>query len=215
MPPAVVLFDLDGTLVEPIEGITASLTAALGAVGAPVPDVAGVRALIGPPLPEGFASLGLGPADVDIALAAYRVHFEAEGLAQFSVHDGIPELLADLRVAGRRLGVATSKPIGFAEAILARAGLGRWFDAVSGASFEAGGRRHKDEVLAHALELLGGPEPSTATLVGDRLHDVEGARACGIGCIAVRWGHAADGELEAARPDAIVATAAELRALLL
>jgi phosphoglycolate phosphatase len=214
MPPAVVLFDLDGTLIEPIEGITASLSAALAAVGAPVPDPTGVRALIGPPLQEGLASLGLEPDAVDVALAAYRVHFEAEGLAQFTVHEGIADLLTDLHAAGRKLGVATSKPIGFAEAILARAGLDRSLHAVAGAELD-GSRRHKHDVLAHALHLLGDPDPATAVLVGDRLHDVDGARVCGVGCIAVRWGHASDGELEAAQPDAIVATAAELRALLL
>lgn len=173
-----------------------------------------MRALIGPPLQEGFLSLGLDPADVDVALAAYRDHYEGDGLAQFTVHDGIPELLADLHADGRRLGVATSKPIGFALGILALAGLDRFLGAVAGAELD-GSRRHKHEVIEHALDLLGGPDPSTVVLVGDREHDVEGARRCGIGCIAVTWGHAPPGELERAEPDAIVSTAAELRALLL
>lgn len=210
-PPAVVLFDLDGTLIEPIEGITASLAYALAAVGAPMPGPLGVRALIGPPLQEGFASLALDEATVVAALDAYRDHFEAEGLAQFTVHDGLPELLADLAADGRRLGVATSKPIGFARAILDRAGLSPRFGAVAGADLD-GSRRHKHEVVAHALHLLGDPPPSTAVLVGDRFHDIEGARRCGIGCIGVTWGYADPGELDTA--DALVWDAHQLRARL-
>lgn len=213
----VVLFDLDGTLVEPELGITSGIQVALAAVGIDEPDRAALRRYIGPPLQDGFATHhGVGGAHLDLAVATYRAYFDERGYAEVEVHDGIPELLGGLRRAGARLAVATSKPEGRAVRVLEHAGLLEAFEVVAGAT-DDGRRRHKADVVGNALARLGdGGDvvPGPAVLVGDRDLDAHGARAAGIDAVGVRWGHAEPGELEAARPVAVVATVVELRAVL-
>ena len=213
----VVLFDLDGTLVEPEEGITAGIQVALAAVGIDEPDRAALRRYIGPPLQDAFAAHhGLAGEHLEVAVAAYRAHFDAEGYAGAEVHAGVPELLAGLRSAGAQVAVATSKPEVRAVRVLDHAGLLGALDVVAGAT-EDGSRRHKADVVADALARLAGDDgsvPGPAVLVGDRDLDVVGARRAGIDAVAVRWGHAEPGELEAAGPVAVVATVTELAEVL-
>ncbi|HEV8295687.1 MAG TPA: HAD-IA family hydrolase [Acidimicrobiales bacterium] len=209
----VVLFDLDGTLTDPEVGITRSLAYALDAVGRPVTDLASLRSLIGPPLIEAFTEMGLTPAEVDRALASYRERYTEVGMFENELIDGMASLLADLVSDGIRLGIATSKPERFAMTIVEHFGIAEHFEVVAGASFDES-RRHKDEVIAYAMEGLGDPEPRDAVMVGDREHDVLGARANAIDAIGVLWGYGSRAELEAARPLALVATLSELRALL-
>ena len=213
----VVLFDLDGTLVEPEEGITAGIQVALAAVGIDEPERTALRRYIGPPLQDGFATHhGLAGERLDVAVEAYRGYFDARGYAEVEVHRGVPELLAGLRAVGAAVAVATSKPEVRAVRVLDHAGLLGAFDVVAGAT-EDGSRRHKADVVADALTRLaaaGGPAPGPAVLVGDRDLDVLGARGVGIDAVAVRWGHAEPGELEAAGPVALVATVAELAEVL-
>ena len=209
----VVLFDLDGTLVETEQAITGGIQVALAAVGIHEPDRSALRPYIGPPLQDAFAAHhGLAGEHLEVAVAAYRDHFDARGYAQAEVHDGIPDLLDRLRHVGARLAVATSKPEVRAVRVLDHVGLAGAFEVVAGAT-EDGRRRHKVDVVDEALARLAGEDglvAGPAVLVGDRDLDVVGARRAGIDAVAVRWGHAEPGELEAAGPVAVVATVAEL-----
>jgi phosphoglycolate phosphatase len=203
-----VLFDMDGTLVDSTPGIWASIRFAAAELGLPEPTPGQLRAMVGPPLEDGFAgAFGLTGDDVARAVAAYRAHYTAGAMFDAEVYPGIPELLAGLGAEGMTLAVATSKPEPFAVQILEHIGLLTEFASVHGATLD-GAVRHKDQVVGAALAAHpGGERP---VLVGDRSHDVLGARAHGLPCIGAGWGPALPGELAAAGAAAVVATPAEV-----
>jgi phosphoglycolate phosphatase len=194
-----VIFDLDGTLTDSAEGIVSSFRHALGEVGARVPDGDLAGRIVGPPMHLTLGAMGLGDR-ADEAIAAYRADYTTRGWALNSVFDGIPGLLADLRAAGVRMAVATSKAEPTARRILEHFGLGDHFEVIAGASLD-GSRSSKADVLAHALAQLG-PLPHRVVMVGDRSHDVEGAAAHGIDTVIVEWGYGA-GDFDA--PGSVVA----------
>ena len=207
-----VLFDLDGTLVDSSPGIHASVRAAAAELGLPAPTPEQLRGMVGPPLQDGFALvLGVPAGDVQRAVAAYRAHYTAGALLDVTVYAGIPELLAALRDRGATLAVATSKPEAFAVRMLEHTGLLPAFASVHGATLD-GTVRHKDQVVAAALAAH--PDGREPVLVGDREHDVLGAAALELPCIGAGWGPAEDGELARAGAAAIAATPGEVLALL-
>jgi phosphoglycolate phosphatase len=207
-----VLFDLDGTLVDSTPGIWASIRFAIARLGSPEPTPGQLNAMVGPPLEDGFAgAFGLRPGDVGRAVELYRSHYTAGAMFDAEVYDGIPELLAGLRADGSTLAVATSKPEPFAVQILEHAGLLARFAGVHGATLD-GRVRHKDQVVAAALAAH--PAGERPVLVGDRSHDVLGARAHGLPCIGAGWGPAPPGELAAAGAAVVAAAPAEVPAAL-
>jgi phosphoglycolate phosphatase len=211
--PQLVIFDLDGTLTDSAEGIVSSFCHALRQVGAAVPDGDLAGRIVGPPMHHTLSQLGLGE-HTDAAIAAYRADYTSRGWAINSLFDGIGPLLADLRAAGVRLAVATSKAEPTARRILAHFGLDGLFEVVAGASVD-GLRSSKTDVLAHALAQLR-PLPERVLMVGDRRHDVEGAAAHGIDAIVVGWGYGR-ADFPAAGPAGVVAhvaTVDELRGVL-
>ena len=206
-----VLFDLDGTLVDSTPGIWASVRVAAAALGLPAPTAEQLRQMVGPPLQDGFALvLGVPPDDVPRAVAAYREHYAAGALLDVTVHDGIPALLARLTADGATLAITTSKPEPFAVRVLEHTGLRPYFASVHGATMD-GAVRHKDQVVA--LALAAHPDGERPVLVGDRAHDVLGAAAHGLPCIGAGWGPAPPGELADAGA-LVVATPAEVPAAL-
>ena len=211
--PQLVIFDLDGTLTDSAEGIVSSFRHALGQIGAAVPEGNLASRIVGPPMHHTLSAMGLGE-HADAAIAAYRADYTTRGWAMNSLFDGISPLLADLSAAGVRLAVATSKAEPTARRILAHFGLDEHFEVVAGASID-GTRATKAEVLAHALAQLQ-PLPDRVLMVGDRLHDVEGAAAHGIDAVVVGWGYGeADfSDATATNGAAHVATIAELRRVL-
>ena len=186
--PELVLFDLDGTLTDSAPGIVASFGHALAQVGAPLPDGDIAARIVGPPMHHTMGSLGLGGV-TDPAMVAYREHYPSTGWAMNTPLDGIAELLADLRAAGIRLAVATSKAETTAVRILEHFCFAGYFEVIAGASVD-GTRSAKADVVAHALAQLG-PLPERVLMVGDRSHDVEGAAAHGIDTVVVGWGYGA------------------------
>jgi phosphoglycolate phosphatase len=207
-----VLFDLDGTLVDSTPGIWASVRSATAELGLPEPTPEQLRGMVGPPLQDGFALvLGVPPALVPDAVAAYRRHYAAGAVLDVSVYDGVPGLLRRLRDGGATLAVASSKPEPFALRILAHTGLLEQFTSVHGATLD-GTVRHKDQMVAAALAAH--PGSRRPVLVGDRAHDVLGAAAHGLPCIGAGWGPAPDGELAAAGAAAVVEHPADVPAVL-
>ena len=200
--PQLVIFDLDGTLTDSAHGIVASFRHALSHIGAAVPEGDLAAQIVGPPMDDTFRAMELGDR-VEEAIAAFRAEYGSRGWAMNTLFDGIAPLLADLRAAGVRLAVATSKLEPTARRILAHFELDQHFEIVAGASGD-GTRATKAEVLGHALAQLQ-PLPERVLMVGDRSHDVDGAAAHGIDIVVVGWGygqadfadHAADSDMPA------------------
>jgi len=204
-----VLFDLDGTLTDSRIGITTSIRHAMAVLGRPLAPEVDLDWCIGPPLIDAFARLLDGDRDrAAEGVAAYRARYSTIGLYENAVYPGIPDLLDRLVAEGRTLVLATSKPRVFAIRILEHFDLARRFRAVHGSELD-GTRADKTDLLPWILAEEG-LDPATAVMVGDRRHDVEGARAAGIAAIGVAWGFGAPGELATAGAAAIVASPAEL-----
>jgi phosphoglycolate phosphatase len=211
--PELVIFDLDGTLTDSADGIVSSFRHALGEVGAPVPDGDLAGRVVGPPMHVTLSAMGLG-GRADEAIAAYRADYTTRGWAMNNVFEGVPALLADLRAAGVRLAVATSKAEPTAKKIIEHFGLDGHFEVIAGASPD-GVRSSKADVVGHAIAQLE-PLPLSVLMVGDRAHDVEGAAAHGIDTVVVEWGYGAADfvDYDPVIPVTHVATVAELREVL-
>jgi len=202
------LIDLDGTLVDPAEGIVGSLRYALAALEADVPETDDLLWTIGPPLRASFERLLGGPERVETAVRVYRERYAAWGLRRAAVYPGAAEALAALRADGARLRICTSKMTAFAEQVVAHFGLAEHFDGVHGA--EADGRfDDKGELVGHLLEGLG-LDPERTCMVGDRRHDVEAAARHGVPAIGALWGYGGEAELTAAGAAALCARPADL-----
>lgn len=222
--PRLVLLDLDGTLTDSGPGIMASLRHAYRTASLPVPDDATLRTFVGPPMQETMLANGVPAERIVEVIGYYRDAFAGGGMFENSVYPGIHEALTTLRAAGVRLAVATSKPEIYARPIVEHFGLDAYLDdgldSVFGADVDGGPRSTKGDVIGYALESLAGrasglPPSGEVVMVGDRLHDVEGAREHGLDAVGVAWGYAQPGELAAAGAVAVVASPAELvRALL-
>lgn len=205
-----VLLDLDGTLTDSASLITAHLAAALAAAGAPVPDAPGLRRLVGPPFEVALPALGLSGAQAAAVVTAYRASYDPVAARETPLYPGTRSLLAALHDAGYRTAVATSKPEALAREIAAHHRLD--VGLVAGAH-PPDGRVGKAAVVASVLDRLGvDPARDPVVLVGDRVHDVEGAAVHGVPTIGVTWGYAEPGELAGAA--AVVGSVAELVAAL-
>ena len=208
------LFDLDGTLTDPFEGITRSVEYALNAFGIEVEDRRVLAPFIGPPLVESLTErYGFTMEDAVAAVAKYREYFAVKGLYENELFEGIPELLSDCRKAGYKISMATSKPTHYARIIAEHFDIARYFDAIHGSSLD-GTRITKSSVVAEVLaeEHL---DPSRALMIGDRRHDVEGAGEHGIRTVGVLYGYGSREEHEAAGAAYIVNDLDELRELLI
>ena len=199
--PALILFDLDGTLTDPKPGITGSIQYALERMGEPVPDADALEWTIGPPLRLNFVKL-VGEERADEGVRLYRERFGETGLFENRLIDGIPALLQGLVDQGHQLVVATSKPHVFASRIVEHFDLARYFTTVYGSELD-GTRVDKRDLLRHIrdLEKL---HPHRSVMVGDREHDVHGAKAIDVRTIGVRWGYGSDEELHKAGAYALV-----------
>ena len=193
------LFDLDGTLTNPKEGITKSVQYALRHFGIEVADPDTLTPYIGPPLIPSFMEFhGLTQEQALEALQVYRKRFESVGLFENEVLDGVPEMLCSLKQKGRYVAVASSKPEAYVRMILEHFDLLQFFDEVVGASMDEKLSAKKD-IIGEALRRMGkSPGDQDVLMVGDRMHDVEGAKLCGLDSLGVYTGFAPEGELEEA-----------------
>ena len=200
-----ILFDLDGTLTDPAEGITKAVEAALNHYGITVADRAALHKFIGPPLDESFPEFyGFDAARTAEATEVFRAYFDRQGWRENIPYPGVEDMLRDLRAAGKRLLVATSKPEVFALRIMEHFGLARYFDHICGAPMDNQEGAKKAAVIRGALRRAGVEDLSTAVMVGDRRHDIDGARQAGLEAVGVLWGYGDLQELEASHPVHIV-----------
>lgn len=202
-----VLFDLDGTVSDSAASILGSLRQALATNGLPPLDASTERGLLGPPFYESLPPL-IGADRLWPVIEAYREHY-AKLMYETSAFPGVAALLEALHADGRRLAVATSKPEHYARPIVEHLGLAGYFETIGGDDLD-GSLKSKALVIEQVLHRLGQPDPAEVVMIGDREHDVLGARAHGIDTIAVQWGYALPGELEAVAPAAICGTPHEL-----
>ena len=210
-----ILFDLDGTLTDPFEGVTNSFAYALSKFGIEITDRSELSRVIGPPLMDSFMSFyDLTHEDAVEATKYYREYFEKYGLMQNKLYKGIPELLNKLKENGKKLYVATSKPIEFASLVLEGFDILKYFDFVSANNF-ADERHTKHQVIEYIFKNFPDVSPQDCLMVGDRKYDVEGARPFGIKTVGVKFGYAEEGEFEVAGADFIVPTVEELEKLIL
>lgn len=191
-----ILFDFDGTVFDTVEGITKSVQYALRKHGVEA-KLDELRVFAGPPLVDMFMEKYGFSHDESVELVRdFRERYLPVGLYECCVFPGVAELLCALKSAGKKIGLATSKPQNLAIKLLEQEGLREYFDVISGAG-DDGSDCEKWQVCKKAMELIGA-DASATVLVGDRKYDVIGAHQCGIACIGVRYGYAPPGELEEA-----------------
>ena len=188
------LFDLDGTVTDPGEGIVNSIIRALDKMNFKDYRREELTEFIGPPLLDSFRDFcGFSPEDCRQALKYYREYYAEKGIFENKVYDGIPEALERLKKLDYKIIMATSKPEPYALKILGHFGLSGYFDAVAGSDMSEA-RSRKDEVIAYAIE-RDGIIPENAVMIGDRSYDVIGANAEGIPSVGVLYGYGTREEL--------------------
>jgi phosphoglycolate phosphatase len=214
-PYSCILFDLDGTIVDSAPGIVGTLAFTYEQLGLPVPSNDELMEWVGPPIMDSFRDLaGLDAEESARALAIYREHYIVYGVGDATVFPGMPEVLRAVAEAGIPTSLATSKPEIPATAILEQAGLARYLTVITGASADEVRSAKKDVVKEALIRLRSlGADTSRPVLIGDRIHDVEGAAANGVPTITVKWGYGSPAEHVGSIDT--VATAAELLARIL
>ena len=212
----VLLWDLDGTLTDPKEGITRSVQYALKKLDYPLCKADDLEWMIGPPLKESFKTLFQTTDEVILnqAISIYRERYREIGLYENIVYPGIPDLLAQLKDKGCSHLLATSKPRVFAEKILQHFLLDSYFSVIMGSELN-GQFVEKDCLIAEVLKTMPAGSRSKTVMIGDRSYDVHGARANHIDVISVGYGYGTGEELRVASPDFIVQSVAGLGKLLL
>lgn len=210
------LFDLDGTLTDPFEGITKCVKYALSACGIDEADRANLKRFIGPPLIYSFMTFyGLSEEKAAFAVSKYRERFSDVGWRENKIFDGIADMLSDLKSAGYKILLATSKPEHYAKKIIEYFEIDKYFNIVTGATLD-GSINEKHEVIAECFRRAGEDMTSDNSLmIGDRKHDILGAKRFNMQSLGVRIGYAEAGELEAAGADYIVDDIKGLRDFLL
>ncbi len=218
---AYLLFDLDGTLTDPAEGITKSVQYALQARGIEEPDLKKLERFIGPPLRDSFVEFyGMTPEEAEESVAKYRERYMPVGVFENEIYPGIAELLKCCKAAGKKLAVASSKPQTLVDEVLRHFNITQYFDIVMGCELD-GTRGKKEEVVEEVLRLFELIDcdreklKKEAVMIGDRKFDITGGRFFGLSTIGVRFGYAEEGELEAAGADYVVDSVAELEELLI
>lgn len=214
------LFDLDGTLTDPKEGITKSVQHALRHFGIEEPDLSRLEPFIGPPLLDSFMEFyGFDPEQAKKAIEVYRERFAPIGVLENKLILGADQMLCHAKEKGIHLAVASSKPLVFVNQILQHFDIEKYFEVIVGSELD-GTRVTKEEVVEEALRQLGILEikaeerKKNCAMVGDRKFDIQGAKAHGLTGIGVSFGYASEGELEEAGAEYLVDTMTELEELL-
>lgn len=209
-----ILFDLDGTVTEPFEGITNCVAYALKNFGIEVEDRNTLRPFIGPPLIDSFQEFySFSKEQAEEATKKYRELYNIEGIYQNELYEGMKELLSYLKEKGKTVFLATSKPDVFANRILSYFEIDDYFDFVGGSDIN-GERNTKSAVIQYVLERNGITDISQAVMVGDRKYDILGAKNFGMDSIGVLYGHGSREELEQAGATKIAETVSALKEIL-
>lgn len=205
-----ILFDLDGTLTDPGEGITNSVAYALKKYDIEVSDRSELYKFIGPPLKDSFMRFySFSEEKAEQAIAYYREYFRDIGIFENRVYEGVEDMLKALCDEEKTIVLATSKPEEFAIRILEHFGLSKYFTIMAGASMDSS-RSKKGDVIAYAISLCEDFCKDTAVMIGDREHDIIGAKENGLKSIGVLYGYGDENELKVAGADYIVSSPADI-----
>ena len=210
-----VLFDLDGTLTDPAEGILNSIRHSLTYYPEiTVPETSVLEKFIGPPLWESYVKYcGMDKTTAEEAVEHYREYFRPTGIFENKLYEGIPELLAALKDKGVNIRLATSKPQVFAEQILEHFGIARYFTSVQGSKLD-GSVINKEDIIRLIMTENEVITASDTVMVGDTAFDIIGAKKNGIPAIGVAYGYGTKADLAAAKANAITKSVEELTVLL-
>jgi phosphoglycolate phosphatase len=209
-----ILFDLDGTLTDSAEGVTRSVQYALQMYGIEA-SLEELKSFVGPPLHWSFEnSYGFSKAKAFQAVEYYREYYREKGIFENKLYPDITTMLDALSKSGASLYVATSKPTVFALQVLQHFNIDSYFATIAGSNLD-GTRVDKSEVIDFVLTNNGDIDKNRAVMVGDRKHDIIGARTCGLHSIAVTYGYGSPTELTAAEPTFIINSVEELSDFLL
>ena len=201
----IILFDLDGTLTDSMEGVIRSAQYMQEKMGREVWSFDDLRFMVGPPLIESFTKeLGMPFEEAVTGIEVFRERYSTIGLFENAVFPGIVEMLEALKAKGKRMAVATSKKEDLAVRILEHFDIAKYMEVIGGDAREIG-RDTKAKVIEYVLETMEA-EKEDVIMVGDRKFDIIGAHALGIPCIAVEWGYGDRAEFEAHDADYIMAT---------
>ncbi|SJZ71495.1 phosphoglycolate phosphatase [Pilibacter termitis] len=207
-------FDLDGTLIDSSEGIIHSIQYAIEKMEIPVSQDLDYYLFIGPPIIESFQSfLSLDEKRAREAISLYRECFKDKGIVENKIYDGMVECLSKLKESGKKLAIATSKPEIFAKQIVEFLQLEEYFDGVFGATLDDGVRSEKADVIGYAMENLGVNHEANILMIGDRKHDILGAKENNLDSAGVLWGFGSATELETCQPDYILSSPLALLSL--
>lgn len=208
------IFDLDGTITDSGQGIMNAIRYAVKKHGLPEISEEVLRSFIGPPLKEQFQSVfGLSEEEGAVMVATYREYYSDKGIFENRVYDGAAEMLERLKTAGVRILMATSKPEKYAKQIAEHFGFDMYFDFIGGACMD-GRRTDKYEVIEYVLESCTVVR-ETAVMIGDRSHDMIGARKSGLNSIGVLYGYGSKEELEKAGALELAALPADVAKIVL
>ena len=210
----VILFDLDGTLTDSSPGIINSIVYALKKYGIAVEDTAELKRFLGPPLHESFKEFyGFDDEKAMEATCFYREYFSTKGIFENTVYEGVPSLLETLVNEGKRLILATSKPQKFTNIMMEHFDLAKYFECIVGSNMD-GTRSKKADVIEYALNKCRITDKSKAVMVGDRMHDVIGAKTAGIDSIGAQYGYGNYDELNNSGATYIAKTVDDLKNLI-
>lgn len=209
-----ILFDLDGTITDPKEGITKSVAYSLRKFGIEVEDLDTLCPFIGPPLNESYEQFyGFSHEKAMKAVGEYRVYYRDKGIFECKLYEGIDKLLKHLHEEGKTVVLATSKPQEFALQLLEHFNILQYFDVIAGSEMN-GGRVQKADVIKYAMEQIEGFSAKDAVMIGDRKFDYLGSSKFNIPCILIGYGYGEMKELEECNPFAIKKTVLELEKFL-
>ena len=203
-------FDLDGTLCDTGEGVLNGVIFALSHFGINVTDKASLGGFMGPPLDDSFRRFfGFNDEQASEAVKIYREYYSETGVLEFTPYDGIKELLISLKNDGRKLFVATSKPVFYANKVLDKFGFSKYFDGIYGSEFD-GTRSKKIDVLRYAVVQSGISDLNEGVMIGDREYDIIGAKTVGLESVGILFGYGSREEFEACGADHIFAKPSEI-----
>lgn len=196
-----ILFDLDGTLTDPMIGMTNSVAYALKHFGIIENDRTKLYKFIGPPLKYSFPEYyGLSDSDTDIAIEKYREYFGEKGIFENKLFPGVPQMLQQLKEMGKKVILATSKPEPYAYRIIEHFGIDKYFDFVGSATMDSS-RCKKIDILQYVITSNNITDIDLAMMVGDRKYDIEGAHHFGMQAIGVLYGYGTRAELTEYKAD--------------
>ncbi len=208
-----ILFDLDGTISDNSEGIIRCIKYALAPRGIELPPET-LQKFIGPPLVEAFMEYAnLTKAEAEETVAKYRERYSKIGLFENTLYSGATEMLQKIKSSGKRVILATAKPIIFSEKIIEKFGLTQYFDTLVGADLK-GGIHSKTDVIKEIIRRENITDINEAIMIGDRHHDIEGARHFGMESIGVTYGFGSEEELKTAGADYILTSPEEVAELI-